>query len=170
MLVFTKGKIWVTNPGLAGELIARGFGEELDGKLLLAPEEALYLSEKRKSMIIVDENDKPLTFEDLMKFFSKKDKEFPLKYIVYRDLRDRGYVVKTGFKFGTHFRVYPRGTKPGEGHAAWLVHVIEEDHKCEFTEISRSVRLAQNVRKKMVFAVVDKEGDITYYKIERFTP
>ncbi len=170
MILFTGGKLWVTSPGVSGELLDRGFGENVEGKLLLSPEEALYLSEKRKSMKIIDEKNNEVSFDELMKYFSKKDKLFPLKYIVFRDLRDRGYIVRTGFKFGAHYRVYPRGVKPGEGHSTWLVHIIEENHKMEFTEISRSVRLAQNVRKRMVFAVVDKEGDVTYYKIERFTP
>ncbi len=170
MIIFTHGKTWVMNPGQIGELNARGFGEKRGNKLLLSPEEAIYLSEKRKDFSIVDEDNNQVDYTDLMKFFSKKDKDFPKKYLVYKNLKERGYVVKTGFKFGTHFRVYPRGIKPGEGHSTWLVHVIDESHKCGFTEISRSVRLAQNVKKKMVFAVVDKEGDITYYKIERFTP
>ncbi len=170
MILFTHGKFWVTSPGLTGELLDRGYGENINGKLLLSPEEALYLSEKRESLRVINENDEPVQFDDLMKYLSKKDKLFPMKYLVYRDLRERGYIVRTGFKFGAHYRVYPRGVKPGEGHSNWLVHIIEENHKMEFTEISRSVRLAQNVRKKMVFAVVDKEGDITYYKVERFTP
>ncbi len=170
MLVFTQGRIWATSPGIIGELINRGYGEKVGEKLLLSPEEGVYLSEKRRDFKIVDERGKEKTFEDLVRFFSRKDRDFPKKYLVFRDLRNRGYIVKTGFKFGTHFRVYPRGVKPGEGHSNWLVHVIDETHKCEFTEISRSVRLAHSVKKKMVFAVVDKEGDITYYKIERFTP
>ena len=170
ILTFTNGKIWAFDPGPAGELISRGLGEDIDGRLLLSPEEALYLLEKRKSVHVVDENGNELLFPELMKFFSRKDKKFPSKYLVYRDMKDRGYVVKTGFKFGTHFRAYPRGVKPGEGHSHWLIHVADENKKVSFTELSRTVRLAQNVRKKLVFAIVDKEGDIVYYKIERFTP
>jgi len=52
--------------------------------------------------------------EELMKFASKTDKKFYSKLIVYRDLRERGFVVKTGYKFGFDLRVYPRGKKPGE--------------------------------------------------------
>lgn len=170
MVLVTKGRVWVTDDEMAKELLERGFGEDFEGKVLLSPEETLYLKEKRKDFPIETSRSKELTFEDAMKYFTRVDKEFPRKYIVFRDLRNRGFVVKTGFKFGTHYRIYSRGVKPGEGHAIWLVHAVPEEYKCSFPEFSRSVRLAQNVRKKMIYALVDKEGDITYYKIERFRP
>jgi tRNA-intron endonuclease len=169
MAVVTKGRVWVTDEKEAKELLSRGFGEEKDGKVLLSPEETLFLKEKRKSYQVMD-GKKDLDFDGLMKAFTKSDKEFPRKYIVYRDLRGRGYIVKTGFKFGTHYRVYGRGTKPGNAHAIWLVHCVPEEFKCDFHTFSGKIRLAQNVRKKMIYALVDKEGDITYYKIERFSP
>lgn len=170
MALLADGKVWVTDEKTAQELLERGFGEDHDGKVLLSPEETLFLKEKRKNFVVEDEKGKQLEFEDLMKIFTKMDKDFPRKYIVYRDIRARGFIVKTGFKFGTHYRVYGRGVRPGEGHAIWLVHCVPEDYKCDFQDFSRAVRLAQNVRKKMIYALVDKEGDITYYKIERFRP
>ncbi|MCD6414714.1 MAG: tRNA-intron lyase [Candidatus Diapherotrites archaeon] len=170
MALLTEGRIWVTDEKVIQELLERGFGEDHGGKVLLSPEETLFLKEKRKNFVIEDPKGKKLEFKDLMKLFTKKDKVFPLKYIVYRDIRARGFIVKTGFKFGTHYRIYGRGVRPGEGHAIWLVHAVPEEYKCDFQDFSRSVRLAQNVRKKMIYALVDKEGDITYYKIERFRP
>jgi len=169
MATIAKGVIWVTDEKESKELFNRGFGEEKGGKTILSPEEALFLKEKRKSFVVAS-GKKELDFDGLMKEFTKIDKEFPRKYIVYRDLRGRGYVVKTGFKFGTHYRVYGRGVRPGDGHAIWLVHAVPEEFKCDFHTFSGKIRLAQNVRKKMVYALVDKEGDITYYKIERFSP
>ncbi len=169
MIILSKGTAVATG-GIVGELNARGFGEMKGNKLILSPEEILYLMEKRKRFPVQDEKGNQLTFDEILTAAARSDKSFLLKYTVYKDLKDRGYIVKTGFKFGTHYRIYPRGVKPGEGHAVWLVHVIKENKKIEFPELSRSVRLAQNVRKKMVFAVVDNEGDVTYYKVERFTP
>ena len=169
MATIAKGIVWVTDEKEATELRTRGFGEEKDGKVMLSPEETLFLKEKRKSFPIVS-GKKDYDFDALMKEFTKGDKDFPRKYIVYRDLRGRGYVVKTGFKFGTHYRVYGRGVRPGEAHAIWLVHCVPEEFKCDFHTFSGKIRLAQNVRKKMIYALVDKERDITYYKIERFSP
>lgn len=170
MALLTKGRIWVTDEETQKQLLERGFGEDHGGKVLLSPEETLFLKEKRKDFPVHDHKKTDLDFEELMKKFVKLDKDFPRKYIVYRDLRSRGFIVKTGFKFGTHYRVYGRGVRPGEGHAIWLVHAVPEEYKCDFQDFSRSIRLAQNVRKKMIYALVDKEGDITYYKIERFKP
>lgn len=170
MVLVTKGRVWVTDEELAQKLKERGFGENYEGKVLLSPEETLFLIEKRKDFPVEDIKGKSMGFDDLMKAFTKLDKDFPRKYIVFRDLRARGYVVKTGFKFGTHYRVYGRGVRPGEGHALWLVHCVPEEYKCDFQEFSGAVRLCQNVRKKMIYAVVDKEGDIAYYKVEWFRP
>jgi len=170
MALLVKERVLVREPEQIEELEQRGYGEKEEHELLLSPEEALYLKDKRAEFEVKEGRGKSLGYEELMKHFMKLDKDFPKKYFVYRDLRDRGFCVKTGFKFGTHFRVYSRGDKPGSGHAIWLVHCIPEEFVCEFPLVSRAVRLAQNVRKKMIYAVLDKEGDITYYKIERMTP
>ena len=170
MAVLADGRVIVTDPELVGELDQKGYGEREKDKLILSPEESLYLVEKRKNFVVQDPRGKELSFEQLLKKFSRLDKEFGRKYLVFKDLRERGFCVRTGFKWGTHYRVYARGDRPGKGHAIWLVHVVPEEYKCSFPELSRAVRLAQNVRKKMVYAVLDKEGDITYYKVERITP
>jgi len=163
-------RVIITNKELADELEKKGIGEKEDKQLLLSPEEALYLKEKRKRFPIENARGKDLTYKELFKYFMRKDKEFGRKYLVYRDLKDRGFCVRTGFKFGTHYRVYSRGDRPGKGHAIWLVHCVPEEYKAEMPIISRSIRLAQNVRKKMIYAVIDTEGDITYYKFDRITP
>jgi tRNA-intron endonuclease len=170
MPLLIEDRVLVKEPELIAELEQRGYGEKEEEQLLLSPEEALYLKEKKAELEIEDKKGKKLGYKELMKHFNKLDKDFPRKYLVYRDLRDRGFCVKTGFKFGSHFRVYSRGEKPGSGHAIWLVHCLPEEYVCDLSDISRAVRLAQNVRKKMIYAVLDKEGDITYYKIERITP
>ncbi|MEM3364768.1 MAG: hypothetical protein QXS93_04660, partial [Candidatus Micrarchaeia archaeon] len=41
-------------------------------------------------------------------------------YNVYEDWRMRGFVVKTGFKFGTHFRIYFPGASPSRGQDDWI--------------------------------------------------
>jgi len=169
MAILARERVLVREPEQIEELEKRGYGERDGSHVLLSPEEALYLAEKGE-LKVEGERGKALGYNELMKHFSKLDKDFPRKYLVFRDLKNRGFCVKTGFKFGSHYRVYARGEKPGTGHAVWLVHCIPEEFVCDFSDVSRAVRLAQNVRKKMIYAVLDKEGDITYYKIERMTP
>jgi tRNA-intron endonuclease len=170
MALLAKERVLVKEPDLMEDFEKRGYGERDGSHVLLSPEEALYLKDKEEGLEIENEKGKKLGYKELMKYFTKLDKDFPRKYLVFRDLKNRGFCVKTGFKFGSHYRVYARGEKPGSGHAIWLVHCIPEEFVCDFSDVSRAVRLAQNVRKKMIYAVLDKEGDITYYKIERMTP
>ena len=92
---------------------------------------------------------------------------FYSKYIVYKDLRSRGLLVRTGFKFGTDFRVYERGDTLSKGHSRYLVHVIPEEYTCSFPELARAIRLAKGVHKDIIFAIVDEEGDVTYYLVDR---
>ncbi len=172
MPILLNEQVWVTNEdnALQGDLFSRGYGEKIGNKLLLSPEETLYLLEKRKAFEVKTETGRTKSFDQLHKLFTKQDKLFPLKYTVFKNLRNRGYCVKTGFKFGAHFRVYARGHKPGTAHADWVVQCMPETQVFEANQLSVAVRLAQNVRKKMIYAVVDKEGDIVYYKLERITP
>ncbi len=166
----TKGKIHIHNEELVKELEEKGYGEKQDNTLLLSQEETLYLKEKRREFPVENEEGEDQDLKKLRAQFTKQDPDFPKKYPVYKDLRDRGFCVRTGFKFGSDYRVYKRGEKPGTGHAIWLVQSIQEHQTFKIPEVSRAIRLAQNVRKKMIYAVVDKEGDITYYKLDRITP
>ncbi len=166
-----KGKIVVWDEAQANQLYQRGsYGKPLTGgKLQLAPVEALYLMEGGK-LNVVDENGKKLKYRDLPDKFTAADPETMLKYAVYADLRSRGYVIKTGLKFGAHFRVYERGEKPGEAHSKFLVQAVPEGIRLTPTELARAVRLAHSVRKKIMWAIVDDEGDITYYVLTRERP
>ncbi len=167
-----KDKAVVWEEGQANQLYQRGvFGKPLSGgKLQLAPVEVLYLVENGKLEVVEGKSERPISFEKLWARFSKSDPDLMLKYRVYSDLRSRGYVVKTGLKFGAHFRVYGRGEKPGEVHSRYLVHAIPEGTKFTPSELARAVRLAHSVRKTMFFAVVDDEGDVTYYSLRREKP
>lgn len=140
--------------------------------------EAAYLLEKDKIRVFVKQKSrkKSLKFKDLFKLASDDIDSFAAQYAVYKDLRTRGYLVKTGFKFGTHFRVYDRGVKLKRGpkapheHTKWIVHAVAEESAFSLPELSRAVRLAHNIRATMLWAVVDKESDVTYYLLQRITP
>ena len=156
------------------KLVEAGYGKCLDDKLELALVEAMYLLNKGKIEIIKD--GEKMGKKDFLKYCEENERNFHARLIVYTDLRERGFVVKTGFKFGCDFRVYERGVKIKKGpkesfeHTKWVVHAIPEEFNCSFPELSRAVRLAQNIRTEMIWAVVDTEGDTTYYMIKRITP
>ena len=152
--------------------------EDKPNRLELDLIEACFLLGKGKIKVYIkkDSRKKFLTLSDMMKMGSKKVHEFHPQFIVYSDLRERGYLVKTGYKFGAHFRVYERGVKLRRGpkapheHTKFVVHAVPEEAAFSLPEMSRAVRLAHNIRATFVWAVVDKESDVTYYIIQRLTP
>ncbi len=151
--------------------------EEEPDRLELELIEATYLVEKKKLKVFVKEKKKKsLSFQELMEIGTKNVNQFHPQFIVYRDLRERGYLIKTGFKFGAHFRVYDRGVKLVRGpkaaheHTKFVLHAVPEESAFSLPEMSRAVRLAHNIRATFVWAVVDREGDCTYYEIKRLTP
>jgi len=152
------------------------YGKNVEkGYLELSLVEAMHLIE-RGELEIVEKNGE-LERDEVYQKFSDKDSEFNQKYPVYSDLRERGYIVKTGFKFGTHFRVYERGVNPYKDgpknereHTKWIVHAVPENYNQSYQEMSRAVRLAQNIRAKILWAVVDSERGVTYYRVDRVTP
>ena len=96
------------------------FGTVLDtGNVQLSLLEALYLVEAKK-VELKSAAGRKLSFEGFLRKAQKVEPNFWVRYVVYKDLRGRGYIVKTALKFGADFRVYDRGVKPGEDHAKWV--------------------------------------------------
>jgi len=96
-----------------------------DGRIQLSFLETLYLLEKKKIVLKTTKN-RSVSFDQTIQKLKKKEKNVWVKYVVFRDLRNRGYIVKTALKFGADFRVYDRGIKPGEDHAKWVVYPSHE--------------------------------------------
>ncbi len=163
--ILAEDKVLIDDEPTVTRLHQKGFGKRIQGKLELSLLEALFLLE-RDSIKVLKKGRKCLPKDILGRV---DEEEFLLRYGVYKDLRERGYIVKTGFKFGAHFRVYERGDSLGE-HSRYLVHAVKENSILAFPELSRAVRLAHGVKKTIIFAVVDDEGDTTYYSVERITP
>ena len=99
-----------------------------------------------------------------------KERDLYGRYIVYRDLKDRGYVIKTGFKYGSDFRLYDRGRSPGKGHSDFLVKIVYENFDINVLDFSSYVRVSHGVNKKLLLAIVDDDFDITYYNVEWTRP
>ena len=169
MALLLENKVLVHERKVADQLRQKSFGEQQERDLVLDLWEAAFLCDKEK-LDVLDEHRKPVNREQLLAQAGKKDKLFYSKYLVYADLRTRGYVVKTGFKFGADFRVYPRGKKPGEDHTQWVIQVFTQDDKFNMIAFSRMVRLAGNLKTKMLAAVVDAENEVNYYNVDRVTP
>lgn len=146
------------------------YGEPLDNKKFqYALIEALYLMERGKFEIL-NEKAKKIDFDDFVKIASKVEPNFWVRYVVFKDLRRRGYIVKTALKFGADFRVYDRGVKPGEDHARWVVFPVYESTGFTWYEMGAKNRVAHSTRKRLLLAIVDAESDVTYMEVRWLRP
>jgi tRNA-intron endonuclease, archaea type len=168
------------NAYLVGELVSSAdseayslheksrFGEISDDKIQYSLTEALYLFEKGKMEIF--SNKKKLSKKELIEKFMRIDKKIQIKYPVFKDLREKGYTVKTALKFGADFRVYDKGAKVGEEHAKWIVFTDYESKKLTWHEFSAKNRVAHSTKKNLLLAIVDEEGDVSYYEVKWIKP
>ena len=146
------------------------YGSMLEsGKLQLSLIESIYLLEKGK-LIVLDGRNKPITFESLLKKAKKVEPNIWIRYSVFKNIRDRGYIIKTALKFGADFRVYDRGIKPGEDHAKWIIYPVHEGETLTWYEFAAKNRVAHSTKKKLLMGIVDDEGDVTYYEIKWIRP
>lgn len=143
------------------QLRNKGFGDREDNDYLLETYEALYLLYLKKLVITSGRID---NFASLLKLVLKYDKEIVTRFLVYRDLRSRGYVVKEGFGFGADFRVYERGEYEKK-RAKYVVFCINEGINVKVGELSKNVREIETMGKNAIAAVVERRGEVIYYKL-----
>ena len=143
------------------------FGKSLGDGFQLSPIESLYLAENGCLTLRLVNTGEKLSTKKFIEFIKRHQPDIKLKLLVFKDLKKRGLLVKTGFKFGAHFRVYTK--QPDKTHAEYLVNVIDKDFTSSWADISRAVRLAHSVNKEIVFAKADRK-EIDYIKLGRLRP
>jgi tRNA-intron endonuclease len=143
------------------QLRNKGYGDKENNSYFLETYEALYLLYLNKLVIT---NGNVADFSSLLKHVLKYDKEIVTKFLVYRDLRSRGYVVKEGFGFGADFRVYERGAYEKQ-RAKYVVFCINEGINVKVGELSKNVREIETMGKNAIAAVVERRGEVIYYKL-----
>ncbi|MGN6347296.1 MAG: tRNA-intron lyase [Candidatus Nitrosocosmicus sp.] len=142
------------------QLRNKGFGEVFNDEYILSDLEALYLLNNKKLKLLgKDEYD----FSTLMQQLLKKDKKILTKYLIYRDLRSKGYVVKEGFGFGNDFRIYDRG-EYGKKPSKYVSIGINEGINIKSKDFVETIEQIENMGKDTVIAVIERRGEIIYYK------
>ncbi len=139
--------------------------EDVKAPLVLSPIEVLYLVEKGRIKVIDVKNKKEMTFEELWNIWGTE--KMQMMYKVYKELRDKGFVVKSGLKFGSDFAVYEFG--PGIDHAPFLVDVRKSEEKIDPANMVRAGRLAHGVRKRFMLAVV-KGNSVNHIVFKWYLP
>jgi len=169
MATLLEDRVVLWDPEASRRLHECGFfGKPVGERLQLSLVESAYLLDQGM-ITLLDRAGETLDLKGFAARAKLIESDFDQKFRVYKDLRDRNLVVKTGFKFGTHFRVYKQVKGPGKvPHSEYLVHTVPEDHVFLPPVLSRAVRLAHSVRKLMIFAYVG--DDVGYLEIKRLKP
>lgn len=141
------------------------FGQPVADGLRLNGFEALHLFELDRIRIERDGN--LLTEEEIIEFFSDKFESFFLRYLVYKDLRNRGYVVNTGEGSSFFFRLYNRGSIPKKDGASYYVTPLQEGGAIKLSELEGLEKLAEKSRKILVVGMVDALGDVSYLQVSK---
>jgi len=168
---FIRERVLTENSDAARDLYNQSrFGVILeDGRVQLSLLEAFYLLEKKRIRIIDGQN-KKLDTDKFLKKAQKLEPNFWVRYCVFKDIRNRGYIIKTALKFGADFRVYDRGVKPGEDHAKWIIYPVHEGSTLTWYEFAAKNRVAHSTKKRLMIGIVDEEQDVTYYEIKWMRP
>jgi len=162
-----KDRLLIFDPKAAKELLdTEFFGKPFGTGLQLSLVEALHLV-SRGTLRITTPDHEQLTEKQSEKAITLLQPDIDRRLRVYQDLKHRGLLVKTGFKFGADFRAYT--TQPDTAHAEYLIHVVTDTFTSVWAETSRAVRLAHTVNKEFIFAAASKKT-IEYIRLGRLRP
>jgi len=161
-------EVAVSAPEYIEELAARGYGTKQDKTLTLMFYEVLYLQSKDIIQVQREKTNKPIDFQKLLNNYKAVDPNAWAKYLIYRDLRSRGYVAREGFGLGTDFRVYERG-EYGTATARYLIYGIQEGQPVSIEELAQALRYAHSQKKQLVLAVLNRRGEVVYYSLGQLT-
>ena len=148
-------------------LSQRGYGEIKNGGLILSFYEALYLLDK-ELLEVKDEKGNPIDFQSLLGCYENVDQNAWVNFLVYRDLRSRGYVARNGFGVGISFRVYDRGAY-SKDPAKYLVMSTQEGMPVPMNILTNAMVHCRSQKKDLVLAVMNRRGEIVYYSVSKLT-
>ena len=132
--------------------------------------EVLLLIERHR-ILVWEDNDKSkqlYDFEGLLTYFTKFDNRLWHKYIIYMDLRKRGYIVRMGYGNGIEFRVFKRGADFEKDTAQFLIFPVFEGNPIELRDLDKISRVALSSRKDLIVATVDRLSKPIYYSVKKF--
>src|SRR3972149_3540940 len=165
-LLLEKG-VRIPEKSSVDALSSRGYGTAEDDVFTLAFYETLYLLDKGM-LEVKDENGGEVGFQSLLRRYEGVDENAWVNYLVYRDLRSRGYVVREGFGAGIDFRIYERGAY-GKDTAQYLVLSVQEGKPMPIQDLTNALKQCQSQKKELILAVMNRRGEIVYYSVSQLT-
>jgi tRNA-intron endonuclease len=144
-------------------LSSRGYGTLENEVFTLTYYESLYLLDKCM-LEIKDSNGKAKDFQSLLHVYEAKNDNAWVNYLVYRDLRSRGYVVREGFGGGIDFRIYERGTY-GKDTAPYLIMITQEGKPLPINDLTDALSKCKSQKKELILAVMNRRGEVVHYSV-----
>jgi tRNA-intron endonuclease len=144
-------------------LSSRGYGTLENKVFTLTFYESLYLLDKGM-LEIKDPNGKAKDFQSLLHSYEAKNDNAWVNYLVYRDLRSRGYVVREGFGGGIDFRIYERGTY-GKDTAPYLIMITQEGKPLPVNDLADALSKSKSQKKELILAVMNRRGEVVHYSV-----
>jgi len=135
---------------------------EINVPLILDLMEGYYLLQK--SIISIYKVKKKITETEMLEICRNEYHNFDKKFLVYKNFRDKGYIINPGIKFGCDFAVYQKG--PGIDHAPYLVQVYNTTDSISSTGVVLAGRLATTVRKQFILAIPHGKDDVNYLALD----
>lgn len=154
----------ISDKSMIHELEQKGYGEIEKEKLFLKQFETLYLLYAKR--LVLKKGKKQIDFDSFMGVCQKTNSEILTQFLIYRDLRNRGYVVKDGFGFGSDFLVYERGHF-GEKGAKFLIFGLNEGQQEKMGNLQKKIEEITQMGKEPIIAVIERRGEVIYYKINK---
>ncbi len=161
--VLAETGVKVTERSSNDALTSRGYGTLEKDTLTLAFYEALFLIDKQM-LSVQDKNGEAVDFQTVLEAYEAADGNAWMHYLVYRDLRSRGYVVREGFGAAVDFRIYERGAY-GKDTAQFLVVSTQEGQPVSMEDLNKALAQTQSLKKEMILAVLNRRGEIVYYSV-----
>lgn len=153
--------VHVEDEAVRAELESKGYGEVRRGRFCLMPYESLYLMHGGRLAL---EGKRAATFDSLVSALRRYDEDVLTRFLVYRDLRSRGYAAKGGFGFGADFRVYDKG-RFGDKGASYVVFALAEGAPERAGALHKKAGEIEQMGKEPIVAVIERRGEVIYYKL-----
>jgi tRNA-intron endonuclease len=165
--IYNEQSILVPTQGEADSLQQDGYGyRKQKGQMELDHCEALYLLEKER-LVIIDEGERRLlSFQEVLNSGLVNDPLLWAKYIVYRDMRVRGFVVRSNND--QSFLVYERGTYLKKS-PSYEIYNIYEGATESIGHLEKVLHKTKRSNRLLKLAVIDRRGEVVYYSFEKLS-
>ena len=168
--VYDKNTVVIPSQREVDILQQDGYGQRVEcGRFALDPCEVLYLVEKDRLAVIDEVEKRILSFQEILSIALKKDALIWTKYIIYRDIRGRGFVAKTSEEMEACFSVYERGTY-NKKSPQYELFIVSEGIPETVGHLEEILNAIKNLDRKLKLSVIDRRGEVVYYSLDKFEP